>query len=92
MSRCATSLRRYYLVDNDAHRIDDLVRQSPEQAYDVDFFESFARGRLAPRPQAGPRYSAESSFQSIRARSLVQSRGIGAATVVTQFPILTAPQ
>ena len=30
------------LVGGDAQRIDDLVRQSPERAYDVDFFESFA--------------------------------------------------
>src|SRR6266853_271528 len=30
------------LVGEDARRIDDLVRQSPERAYDVDFFESFA--------------------------------------------------
>jgi len=31
------------LVGEDAQRIDDLVRHSPERAYDVDFFESFAR-------------------------------------------------
>ena len=31
------------LVGKDAHRIDELVRQSPEKAYDVDFFESFAK-------------------------------------------------
>jgi NAD(P)-dependent dehydrogenase (short-subunit alcohol dehydrogenase family) len=30
------------LVGDDAHRIDELVRQKPEQAYDIDFFESFA--------------------------------------------------
>ena len=30
------------LVGADAHRIDELVRQTPEKAYDVDFFESFA--------------------------------------------------
>ena len=30
------------LVGEDAHKIDALVRQSPERAYDVDFFESFA--------------------------------------------------
>jgi NAD(P)-dependent dehydrogenase (short-subunit alcohol dehydrogenase family) len=30
------------LVGEDAQRIDDLVRRSPERAYDVDFFESFA--------------------------------------------------
>jgi hypothetical protein len=30
------------LVGEDAQRIDHLVRQSPERAYDVDFFESFA--------------------------------------------------
>src|ERR1700724_1485133 len=30
------------LVGEDAQRIDDLVRHSPERAYDVDFFESFA--------------------------------------------------
>jgi hypothetical protein len=31
------------LVGEDAHRLDERVRQSPERAYDVDFFESFAR-------------------------------------------------
>jgi hypothetical protein len=30
------------LVGKDAHRLDELVRQSPERAYDLDFFESFA--------------------------------------------------
>ena len=31
------------LVGPDAHRIDELVRQDPEHAYDVEFFESFAQ-------------------------------------------------
>jgi NAD(P)-dependent dehydrogenase (short-subunit alcohol dehydrogenase family) len=30
------------LVGNDAHQIDEMVRQSPERAYELDFFESFA--------------------------------------------------
>ena len=30
------------LVGDDAHKIDERVRQSPEKAYDIDFFESFA--------------------------------------------------
>jgi NAD(P)-dependent dehydrogenase (short-subunit alcohol dehydrogenase family) len=30
------------LVGDDAHIIDKLVRQSPERAYDIDFFETFA--------------------------------------------------
>src|SRR5260221_8628716 len=30
------------LVGEDAKRIDELVRESPERAYDIDFFESFA--------------------------------------------------
>ena len=30
------------LVGEDAHKIDELVRKSPERAYDVDFFESLA--------------------------------------------------
>src|SRR6266702_4119294 len=30
------------LVGEDAERIDELVRRSPERAYDIDFFESFA--------------------------------------------------
>jgi len=30
------------LVGDDAHKIDDLVRGSPERAYDLDFFERFA--------------------------------------------------
>ena len=30
------------LVGDDAHIIAERVRQSPEQAYDLDFFESFA--------------------------------------------------
>jgi hypothetical protein len=31
------------LVGKDAQKIDEKVRQSPERAYDEDFFESFAR-------------------------------------------------
>ena len=30
------------LVGDDAHKLDERVRQSPERAYDVEFFESFA--------------------------------------------------
>jgi NAD(P)-dependent dehydrogenase (short-subunit alcohol dehydrogenase family) len=30
------------LVGADAHRIDELVRRSPEQAYELDFFQSLA--------------------------------------------------
>jgi hypothetical protein len=30
------------LVGRDAHQIDEMVRESPERAYDLDFFESFA--------------------------------------------------
>ncbi|HVB16123.1 MAG TPA: SDR family NAD(P)-dependent oxidoreductase, partial [Stellaceae bacterium] len=31
------------LVGEDAHKIDELVRRSPERAYDADFFEAFAK-------------------------------------------------
>jgi hypothetical protein len=31
------------LVGPDAERLDELVRQSPERTYDIDFFEGFAR-------------------------------------------------
>jgi NAD(P)-dependent dehydrogenase (short-subunit alcohol dehydrogenase family) len=31
------------LVGEDAHKLDQRVRQSPERAYDIDFFEEFAR-------------------------------------------------
>jgi hypothetical protein len=30
------------LVGEDAHHIDEMVREAPERAYDLDFFESFA--------------------------------------------------
>jgi NAD(P)-dependent dehydrogenase (short-subunit alcohol dehydrogenase family) len=30
------------LVGDDAHRLDERVRQAPEQAYDADFYQSFA--------------------------------------------------
>jgi NAD(P)-dependent dehydrogenase (short-subunit alcohol dehydrogenase family) len=43
------------LVGKDAERLDELVRQSPERAYDEDFFTKFAAEagwRLGPRPQA----------------------------------------
>jgi NAD(P)-dependent dehydrogenase (short-subunit alcohol dehydrogenase family) len=39
------------LVGEDAHQLDERVRRSPEQAYDIDFFDSFARAvgwRLGP--------------------------------------------
>jgi hypothetical protein len=29
------------LVGDDAHKLDERVRQTPERAYDADFFESF---------------------------------------------------
>src|SRR5205823_5474599 len=31
------------LVGRDAHKIDEMVRQSPERAYDIAFFDEFAR-------------------------------------------------
>ena len=31
------------LVGADAHKIDEMVRQSPEWAYDIAFFDEFAR-------------------------------------------------
>jgi hypothetical protein len=31
------------LVGDDAHRLDERVRQTPERAYDAEFYESFAR-------------------------------------------------
>ena len=30
------------LVGDDAHKIDEMTRQDPERAYDIDFFENFA--------------------------------------------------
>ena len=30
------------LVGDDAHRLDERVRQTPERAYDAEFFQSFA--------------------------------------------------
>ena len=30
------------LVGDDAHRIDELVRESPERAYEVDFFQDLS--------------------------------------------------
>ena len=29
------------LVGDDAHRLDERVRESPERAYDVEFYQSF---------------------------------------------------
>jgi hypothetical protein len=34
---------RRILVGADAHKIDEMVRQSPERAYDIAFFDEFAR-------------------------------------------------
>ena len=31
------------LVGTDAHKIDEMVRQSPDRAYDIAFFDEFAR-------------------------------------------------
>jgi NAD(P)-dependent dehydrogenase (short-subunit alcohol dehydrogenase family) len=44
------------LVGKDAVRLDELVRQSPERAYDLDFFETFAAEigwRLGQSPARG---------------------------------------
>jgi NAD(P)-dependent dehydrogenase (short-subunit alcohol dehydrogenase family) len=46
------------LVGKDAHRLDKLVRRSPDRAYEDDFFESFAAEagwRLGPQPPSGGR-------------------------------------
>ena len=48
------------LVGVDAHKIDEMVRQSPECAYDIAFFDKFARAagwteRLSiENPNLGP--------------------------------------
>ncbi len=42
------------LVGSDAHELDRRIRQAPERAYDVDFFNTFAADvdwRLTPHPQ-----------------------------------------
>ena len=31
------------LVGDDAHRLDERVRQSPEHAYDAEFYQDFAK-------------------------------------------------
>jgi NAD(P)-dependent dehydrogenase (short-subunit alcohol dehydrogenase family) len=44
------------LVGDDAHRLDELVRQAPEKAYELDFFQLFGPGAraLQPAPRATP--------------------------------------
>ena len=47
------------LVGVDAHRIDEMVRQSPARAYDIAFFDEFAREagwteRLSLEPRFAP--------------------------------------
>ena len=49
-------LRHLQHLLEDAHQIDELVRQSPERAYDIDFFENFAAAAGSARgttPQCG---------------------------------------
>ena len=36
------------LVGADAHKIDEMARQSPERAYDIGFFDEFARAAGGP--------------------------------------------
>ena len=36
------------LMGPDAHKIDEMVRQSPVRAYDIAFFDEFARARGGP--------------------------------------------
>jgi hypothetical protein len=31
------------LVGDDAHRLDERIRQTPERAYDLEFYQSFAQ-------------------------------------------------
>ena len=40
---CVKANRWRILVEVDAHKIGDMVRQSPVRAYDVAFFDEFAR-------------------------------------------------
>jgi hypothetical protein len=39
---CVKAERWRILVGDDAHRLDERVRQTPERAYDADFYQSFA--------------------------------------------------
>ena len=40
---CLSADRWRILIGADAHKIDEMVRQSPERAYDIAFFDEFAR-------------------------------------------------
>jgi len=41
-------------VGADAHKIDEMVRQSPERAYDIGFFDEFARAAGWPDSLENP--------------------------------------
>src|SRR4051794_21330190 len=73
------------LVGPDAERLDQLVRQSPEQAYDIDFSEGFARevewrvGASTPDRSAGSTWSDHDRGGKVH-------RGSGAGPAIAYFP------
>ena len=58
------------LVGDDAHELDERVRQTPERAYDADFFQNFRRrGRLAAGVSRAPHPKGRSRFSRARPTS-----------------------
>ena len=58
------------LVGDDAHRLDERVRQTPERAYEGDFFESFAeevgwRSELSNLSRASPASDCRSVSEAV---------------------------
>jgi len=78
------------LVGDDAHRIDALVRQSPDRAYDVDFFESFAAevGLKLHRSEIAPTYMLATNEPEGRPALVAGLQGV-AARVLWQQEQLT---
>jgi hypothetical protein len=64
------------VVGPDAHKIDEMVRLSPERAYDIAFFDEFARAagwtdRLSlENPELRPRVDLHSGLVSFEMRPL----------------------
>jgi hypothetical protein len=67
------------LVGADAHKIDERVRQSPEGAYDIGFFDEFARGSPSVPRSRTPNCASRVDHPPIRVRCEYMRAGNAAA-------------
>ena len=76
-------------VGADAHKIDEMVRQSPERAYDIGFFDEFARAAGWPDSLENPNSARRVDHRPISVRC-EDMRARDAAAPFASWPTRTS--